>query len=35
MSGLMLCSDIKVKNPYPVAELGISLHSAEELCYYI
>ena len=22
MSGLMLCSDIKVKNPYPVAELG-------------
>lgn len=35
MSGLILCSDIKVKNPYPVAELGISLHSGEELCYYI
>ncbi len=35
MSGLLLCNDRKVKNPYPVAELGISLHSAEELCYYI
>lgn len=35
MSGLILCNDIKVKNPYPVAELGISLHSAEELSYYI
>lgn len=35
MSGLILCNDIKVKNPYPVAELGISLHSVEELSYYI
>ena len=35
MSGLLLCSDVKVTNPYPIAELGISLHSGEELCYYI
>lgn len=35
MSGLILCNDTKVKNPFPVAELGISLYSAEELAYYI
>ncbi len=35
MSGLILCSGRRVKNPYPVAELGISLHSGEELCYFI
>ncbi|QNM04770.1 hypothetical protein [Qiania dongpingensis] len=35
MSGLILCNDTNVKNPYPIAELGISLHTAEELCYYI
>ena len=35
MSGLLLCSDVKVTNPYPIAELGISLHSGEKLCYYI
>ena len=35
MSGLILCSNKRVKNPYPVDELGISLHSGEELCYFI
>lgn len=35
MSGLLLCRDGKAKKPYPVPELGISLYSAEELCYYI
>ena len=35
MSGLILCSGRQVKNPYPVDELGISLHSGEELCYFI
>ncbi|MCI8466283.1 MAG: hypothetical protein HFI63_10620 [Lachnospiraceae bacterium] len=35
MSGLILCSGKRVNNPYPVEELGISLHSGEELCYFI
>lgn len=35
MSKLLLCNTEDVKNPYPVRELGICLHSKEELAYYI
>ena len=35
MSGLLLCREKRAKHPYPVPELGISLYSPEELCYYI
>ena len=35
MSGLIYCREPKVTAPYYAKELGISLYSAEELCYYI
>jgi len=35
MGGLILCKNYQVKHPYYVEELGIHLHSAEELSYFI
>lgn len=35
MSGLIYCREPKVTAPFYARELGISLYSAEELCYYI
>lgn len=35
MSGLIYCRETEVTVPYYARELGISLYSAEELCYYI
>ena len=35
MSGLIYCREPEVTEPYYVREMGISLYSAEELCYYI
>lgn len=35
MSGLIYCREPEVTEPYYAAELGLSLYSAEELCYYI
>lgn len=35
MSGLIYCREPKVTVPYYARELGVSLYSAEELCYYI
>ena len=35
MGNLIYCRETKVTVPYYARELGISLYSAEELCYYI
>ena len=35
MGNLIYCRETEVTVPYYARELGISLYSAEELCYYI